>query len=92
MLRCTPVVGEPLPEVSRLDVRRAPVSSDGASMDATWVLRGVSSNSRYTTATEAAVLRALSPELGRREDTRAALIPIRMSAQWWDLAKTNDVR
>lgn len=51
--------------------------------NAAWVLRGVISHLRYTTAHEAKALAAQQPALGREEATRAALIPIRKSARWW---------
>lgn len=51
------------------------------------VLRGCTSNTRYTTATETAELRAKQAGLGRPEATLAALIPIRKSEEWWQLAQ-----
>jgi chlorite dismutase len=50
-----------------------------------WVLRGVTSNLRYTTGAEQASLSAQSPGLNRHEATSAALIPIRKNPQWWML-------
>ena len=54
---------------------------------AAWQLRGVVSNTRYTTTEELRRLNAASPTLGRPEATRAALIPIRKSDAWWSLAQ-----
>jgi hypothetical protein len=54
---------------------------------AAWVLRGVTSNARYTTRAEQAALAAAQPALGRPEATRAALIPVRKAAAWWALAQ-----
>jgi hypothetical protein len=54
---------------------------------ARWVLRGFTSNLRYATASEVARLRAAQPALGRAEAECAALIPIRKSQAWWDLAQ-----
>jgi chlorite dismutase len=77
------VTGESLPTVQKLDIIRGPVSarSDGAK----WVLRGVTSNTRYITRAEEDTLAAKQADLGRPEATRAALIPIRKSAEWWAL-------
>jgi hypothetical protein len=56
-------------------------------LGANWVLRGVTSNERYTTRAEADELQMRQQGLGRPEATRAALIPIRKSAAWWALAQ-----
>ena len=52
-----------------------------------WRLRGYTSNSRYTTAAETSELRAIQADLGRPQATLAALIPIRKSDEWWQLAQ-----
>lgn len=52
-----------------------------------WRLRGVVSNLRYTTKAEATDLAARQEGLGRPSATRAALIPIRKSPEWWALAQ-----
>lgn len=54
---------------------------------ATWVLRGVTSNERYVTRHEHDELAAREEPLGRPESTRAALIPIKKSGAWWELAQ-----
>jgi len=56
-------------------------------MGAAWLLRGVTSNTRYTTRAEDEALAASQPELGRPEATQAALIPIRKADKWWSLAQ-----
>lgn len=78
-----PVVGDSLLTPERLDVVHGPVSilPDGAQ----WVLRGVTSNVRYATRAEREFLAAKQADLARPEATRAALIPIRKAASWWDL-------
>jgi chlorite dismutase len=79
-----PVVGETLALG-----RRMSVSEDATqpSTNAAWVLRGVTSNTRYTNRHEADQLSAVQEGLGRPHATRAALIPIRKSAAWWALAQ-----
>ena len=52
-----------------------------------WLLHGVVSNQRYTTASELAALNAVSPALGRPAATVAALILITKSRTWWELAQ-----
>jgi chlorite dismutase len=51
------------------------------------VLRGTTSNARYATAVERDRLAAVQPPLGRPAATRAALIPVRKSEAWWELAQ-----
>jgi len=79
-----PVAGPSLHAVKRLAV----VEGDAAPPPgAAWVLRGATSNERYTTRAEHDALAAVSRPLGRELATRAALIPIRKSAAWWALAQ-----
>jgi hypothetical protein len=76
--RIEPVIGTTLPPVARLSTS----ASSGA-----WILRGVTSHHRYVERSEKAALVAVQPALGRPEATLAALIPIRKSAAWWELAQ-----
>jgi chlorite dismutase len=55
--------------------------------DAAWLLRGVRSNERYLARDEKRQLAAVQEGLGRPASRRAALIPIRKSDAWWDLAQ-----
>ncbi len=82
-----PVVGEGLPAVSRLASRDGAITSPTTARAAgsAWELRGVTSYERYMHACERDALIALQPPLGRREATRAALIPITKSAEWWTM-------
>src|SRR5215831_8847097 len=52
-----------------------------------WLLRGVTSYERYVHKRERSILRSQQAELGRLEATRAALIPIKKSTAWWELAQ-----
>ncbi len=79
--RLEPVVGATLPPAPRLDVVPA---GDAVPADA-WTLRGFTSNERYVERPERDALTAVQRPLGRPEATHAALIPIRKSADWWDL-------
>ena len=60
---------------------------DADEAQAAWVLRGVTSNLRYTTDAERRSLVSRQAGLGRNQAQRAALIPINKSAQWWQLAQ-----
>src|SRR5262252_2173252 len=79
------VSGEPLPAAARLSVLEgaAARSADGA----IWVLRGVTSNERYVTRREHEELADRQEPLGRAGSTCAALIPIKKSEAWWELAQ-----
>jgi hypothetical protein len=55
--------------------------------DVGWILRGAVSHERYVTRAEHEQLTAVQAPLGRAEATRAALIPITKSPQWWSLAQ-----
>ena len=79
------VSGEPLPSAARLAVLEGAAASAGDG--AAWVLRGVTSNERYLTRQEHDELVARQQPLGRAESTRAALIPIKKSVAWWELAQ-----
>ena len=83
--RIDAVSGESLPLADRLTVLKGaePQSQD----DANWVLRGVTSNQRYTNRLELDSLVAVQADLDRPQATCAALIPIRKTAAWWDMAQ-----
>jgi hypothetical protein len=83
--RVDAVRGESLAMVERIVVLEGAAVS--VPVGTTWLLRGVTSNTRYTTATEREALAASQPALGRPEATKAALIPIRKADSWWDLAQ-----
>jgi len=84
--RIEAVVGEPLVAAPRLAVVEGPAAGAPAG-DAIWALRGVTSNERYVTRSEHDGLVARQEALGRAGSRRAALIPIRKSEAWWDLAQ-----
>ncbi len=78
------IVGEPLTPVERIAV----VSGDQAlPSHAKWILRGVTSNERYTTHAEKRQLSERQASLGRTEARHAALIPLRKNAAWWALSQ-----
>ncbi len=77
--------GEGLPSIKRLRLGSHP--GDGASTGEGWILRGQVSNLRYAYREEVTALRARQEGLGRPGARLAALIPIRKSAAWWDLAQ-----
>lgn len=77
------VAGDGLPAAERVAVVEGAAAAGGAA----WVLRGVTSNARYTTKAEKDALAKTQAALGRATATRAALIPIRKSAKWWALTQ-----
>jgi chlorite dismutase len=79
------VAGESLPTVQRVAVCEGPWAAPGG--ESAWVLRGVTGHLRYVQLREKEALAAVQPPLGREKATRAALIPIRKSEAWWDLAQ-----
>jgi hypothetical protein len=82
--RIEAVLGEGLPDAAHLAV------SEGAAAAAAggvWVLRGTTSNPRYSHRTELDALGAVQEGLGRKQATRAALIPISKSEAWWAMAQ-----
>ena len=83
------VIGEPLPAAARLAVRSGSqlTGPDAAGSPPLWALEGTTSNLRYTTHAEEAALKARQEGLGRPQARCAALIPIRKTQAWWDLAQ-----
>ncbi len=63
------------------------ISGEATGNAAKWVLRGVTSNLRYTNGDERSRLVSRQAGLARDGARRAALIPIRKSETWWQLAQ-----
>ena len=83
IVKTTTLVGDPLPEASRLAVMNG---SDVLAIPNTqWLLRGITSNERYVNRSEKDQLVAKQQGLGRPEAICAALIPIRKKPEWWIL-------
>jgi hypothetical protein len=83
--RMDAICGDGLPVARTLSM--VPGDVDVNERGAAWVLRGVTSNLRYTTDAERRSLVSRQSSLGRNEARCAALIPINKSAQWWQLAQ-----
>lgn len=83
--RVAPVIGESLQTPLRLAVHEGNTVPNLTNCK--WLLRGTTSNTRYTHRVEVDQLAARQQGLQRPEATRAALIPIRKSAAWWALAQ-----
>src|SRR5262249_2866389 len=83
--RITAVAGESLPPAERLLVIEGPEAQ--RPLEGSWILRGTTSNSRYTNREELNALSVKQEMLLRPQATRAALIPIRKTEAWWDLAQ-----
>jgi chlorite dismutase len=74
-----------LPHAQGLSI--VPITDPAASIPSAWNLRAMMSNVRYATRPELTALQAIQQPLGRQEARCAALIPIRKSPAWWDLAQ-----
>ncbi|BCB27487.1 hypothetical protein SKTS_23730 [Sulfurimicrobium lacus] len=78
------LAGEHLPAPVMVDIV-AGRDTGPASLDAKWVLHGITSNERYEMHGEKEQILAKQPALGRSEAVCAALIAIRKNASWWNL-------
>jgi chlorite dismutase len=79
------VRGDELAPVSHVDVATA--ANAPAAPSAGWRIDGQISNLRYATRMELTALRSRQEPLGRPQALVAAMIPIRKTAGWWDLAQ-----
>lgn len=79
------VVGLGLEPVERLHVVNDAVAE--LPLDSAWMLQSFTSNIRYANQDELKTLRAVQPGLNRSEAVTAVLIPIKKSAQWWEMAQ-----
>jgi chlorite dismutase len=77
------VRGEALRHVERVAVYRG----RNLPLESRWTLSGVISNVRYVERPEQHELTLKQAPLSRSEATRAALIPIRKTAAWWNLTQ-----
>ncbi|EKS35160.1 chlorite dismutase family protein [Afipia clevelandensis] len=84
VIRAAPYRGDALPQPQRIGVSQAGLIPSDPTL---WHLTGVPSYVRYVERTEKTALVSRQAGLGRLEATRAALIPIRKSAAWWDLTQ-----
>jgi Chlorite dismutase len=83
--RIQAITGSTLPSVPRLSIfesNQTPISEGRV-----WLLRGVTSYERYVDKMERSTLVVQQAELGRLEATKAALIPIKKSTAWWEMAQ-----
>jgi chlorite dismutase len=81
----TPISGPSLPAIKTLDVIKP--GDPRPALQPDWTLHGVTSSVRYATRSELTALRAVQEPLGRAAARCAALIPIKKSQSWWDLAQ-----
>ena len=86
ILSVNPVTGPSLPSTDLTHFSRTTVTPP-TTAESSWILRGVTSNTRYVTNEERDALNAASEGLGRPQATRAACIPIRKMAAWWALSQ-----
>lgn len=88
VMSISPVIGATLPPVPFLSVvQGAAIALPLLPSPSSWHLAGVASHVRYVERSEKTALASVQAGLGRLEATRAALIPIRKNAAWWDLTQ-----
>lgn len=80
------VAGPPLKRVNRIEVIEGYLAA--LPVRGKWLIRGVTSDERYTTRKERKMLLSRQPVLGRPEATLAALIPITKAESWWQLSQS----
>jgi hypothetical protein len=78
-------IGEQLPAVKRLAI--ISTSANPIDTQASWVLRGITSNERYVDREERSQIVSKQLDLGRSENTCGALISIRKNEAWWALTQ-----
>lgn len=78
------IAGPAIAEVSRVNMLPGPTFQGATGQ---WVLRGVETNDRYTTAGEKHQLVQRQAPIGRHQATHAALILLRKSDEWWRLTQ-----
>ncbi len=79
------LVGDPISAVSHVSIVEG--KTDAPPPGAEWWLHGIVSNHRYTERGEKVEMVAKQEGLGRPGATRAALIPVRKTPEWWTLAQ-----
>jgi chlorite dismutase len=77
--------GQSLEQVNRIDILH--FNDMGDNNQGSWALYGISSNMRYTNRIERTALDKTPSVLGQPERSRAALIPITKSSEWWMLTQ-----
>ncbi len=82
--KITTVIGEPLASVAAIQIVERDTQE---ALAGEWLVRGFTSNIRYATLDEVKALKKVQPELSRREATCAAMILIKKSDKWWELAQ-----
>ena len=80
--RILPVIGRGLPGCARLSQ-----VEDGEARAGAFCLEGVRTHERYVEHAEHERLAAVQPQLSRPDSSRAVLIPLSKSEEWWELAQ-----
>jgi hypothetical protein len=79
------IAGAALPSAERVRIEEG--VAPATDVNSGRILRGTTSNVRYTNRLEVDALAVRQERLGRPQATLAALIPIRKSEAWWGLAQ-----
>ncbi|WP_140487857.1 chlorite dismutase family protein [Flavobacterium sp. GSA192] len=84
VIKMATIKGDNLPEIPYINkISSSLIKND----EGIWTLKGIVSNLRYTEKAEKEQLVAIQEDLGRPLATQAAFIPLRKSAEWWNLAQ-----
>lgn len=84
VIKMTTLKGDALAEITHVDKTSSSLIKGNEGI---WTLKGIVSNLRYTEKAEKEKLIAIQEDLGRPSATQAAFIPLRKSAEWWNLAQ-----
>lgn len=79
------VLGASLEQVERVNMVNDAVAE--MPLNSSWILQSFTSNIRYAQRDEITTLQAVQPGLNRSQAICAVLIPIKKSAQWWEMAQ-----
>ncbi len=87
VMRVDTIVGAPLTSVAYIALHASHTPPPETHTTASWILHGTNNHTRYSTRNEVEAMKAQQEGLGRNEAICAALIPIRKSAAWWNMAQ-----
>lgn len=85
VINTSTIIGDPINQVDRIEM--ASPSHQNTIIHFDWVLKGISSNLRYATREEKAMLDEIPPVIGKPENSSAAFIPMSKSDEWWLLTQ-----
>ena len=79
------IIGKPIKTVDRIEMINP--NQQSRKIESDWTFKGISSNLRYATKKEKAMLDKTPPIIGKHENSFAAFIPMSKSEEWWLLTQ-----